>query len=66
MCDSEEDFVYGELIFGLGNQMFILAAAYVVHKMNNLPLYILPSGFKNTLIWIFQTQYIFIVTQFLR
>ena len=30
---------------GLGNQMFIISAGYIVHRLNNLPLYI----FNNTL-----------------
>ena len=38
------------VIGGLGNQMFIVAAAYAAHKASNIPLYILqnPSNKHNT------------------
>jgi len=40
---NTEEYVYGNLIGGLGNRMFILTAAYIVHKVNNIPLYIFNS-----------------------
>ena len=40
---NTEEYVYGNLIGGLGNRMFILAASYIVHKVNNIPLYIFNS-----------------------
>lgn len=32
---------------GLGNQMFVVAAAFVVHKQNKLPLYLLKNTLEN-------------------
>jgi len=40
MDKPAEKWVYAKIRAGLGNRMFMLAAGYIVHKMNDLPLHI--------------------------